>query len=168
MPAPVRIFPPTSRGAACSSSIAQPRRLPALPGSSAGCGYRSTPPAPHFWVGPSPAPAPEPGGLTPVGAEKSALTGSERGFQGLRAAACSFSRILQPVTHRSGVCLSGNALTGQPRASIDASGGGAALRRPPAGAPFPASRQVSAAAGTRGPGPHPHLRGGGRRGDRRR
>ena len=42
------------------------------------------------------------GGLTPVGAEKSALTGSERGFQGLRAAACSFSRILQPVTHPPG------------------------------------------------------------------
>ena len=49
-----------------------------------------------------PTPAPESGGLTPVGAEKSALTGSERGFQGLRAAACSFSRILQPVTHPPG------------------------------------------------------------------
>ena len=28
--------------------------------------------------------------------------GSERGFHGLRAAACSFSRILQPVTHPPG------------------------------------------------------------------
>ena len=49
-----------------------------------------------------PAPAPELGGLAPIGAEKSALTGSERSFQGLWAAAFSFPRIRQFVTHLPG------------------------------------------------------------------
>ena len=49
-----------------------------------------------------PTPATESGGLAPIGAEKSALTGSERSFQGLWAAAFSFPRIRQFVTHLPG------------------------------------------------------------------
>ena len=89
-----------------------------------------------------PTPAPESGGLAPIGAEKSALTGSERGFQGLRAAACSFSRILQPVTHPPGsvsretrlqVNLARRSTPPAGKASGSLLGSGRILEEPPCG-----------------------------------
>ena len=78
-----------------------------------------------------PAPAPELGGLAPIGAEKSALTGSERSFQGLWAAAFSFPRIRQFVTHLPG------SVSPEPRLQVNLARRSARRRR---GAPEAACR----------------------------